>query len=182
MKIIFALLFVFFVNNFANAGDFELSVYFNLSTSEKHGIIRCRQGGHKLKTEYHLMVIKNNPKYTILRNLDLDNGVIGDVEGDFYCDKGELTLTKSINTTEDFTNLHIFLVEIYFIKDSIFDVAKIKLSSTGNYFMQSKFINETGLTTINTAHTEEAINSENTDPMIANSDLLYRIEIRKKVN
>ncbi len=37
MKVIFALLFVLFVNNFANADDFELSVYFNLGTSVQHG-------------------------------------------------------------------------------------------------------------------------------------------------
>ncbi|MCH9638741.1 MAG: hypothetical protein K0U40_04530 [Betaproteobacteria bacterium] len=177
-----ALLLVLFVNNFANADDFELSVYFNLGTSEQHGIIRCRQGGTKLKTEYHLIVIKKNPKYTILRNLDLEANVIGDAEGDFYCDKGELTLRKSIKTTENFIHLHIFLVEVYLIKDSIFDIAKIKLSSARNYFAQSKFINEAGHTLVKTAHIEESVNPESVDPIIANSDLLYRIEIRRKAN
>ncbi len=129
-----------------------------------------------------MIVIRKNPKYTILRNLDFDENVIGDVEGDFYCDKGELTLRKSIKTTEDFIPLHIFLVENYLIKDSIFDVAKIKFSSARNYFVQSKFINEAGHTLIKTAHIEESVNPESVDLIIANSDLLYRIEIRKKAN
>ena len=180
MRILFALISVFFVTNFANASDFELNVYFNLSASEKHGFVRCRPGGDKLKAEYHLIVIRNEPKYTILGNLDLNEDVLGNVKGVGYCNEGKFILRKSINNSENSINLSIYLVETYLIKDSIFDVAKIELSTTENYFMESKFVNEKGQAVIKKRHIEEIVSSEEIDPTIDNSDLLYRIEVKRK--
>ena len=179
MKILFALLFVFSVNNFANASDFELTVYFNLSASEKHGFVRCRPGGNKLKAEYQLVVIRNQPKYTVLGNLDLNEDVLENVEGISYCNEGEFTLRKLINNSEDSINLSVHLVETYLIKDSIFDIAKVELSPNENYFMESKFVNETGQVVIKKGRIEEVVSSEETDPIIDNSDLLYRIEVKR---
>jgi hypothetical protein len=180
MRIMLVLFLVFFMNNFSNASEFELTIYFNLGVSEKHGIIKCRQGGKQLSTDYHLIVFNNKPKYTILGNLDLDEDFIGNVEGELHCDEGEFTLVKLISTTESFVNLFIYLAEIYFIKDKIFDIANVKLSSDADYFLQKKLINEAGVTVVKTAHIEEIISSESADPIVDNSNLLYRIEIRRK--
>ncbi len=179
MKIIFALLSVFLVNNFAHASEFELKVYFNLAAAEKHGMVHCALGGHKLKTEYHLTVFKDKPSYTILGNLDLDKDVASDVERKLLCDKGEFTLVKSINTTEDFINLFVYLEEIYIIKDEIFDVANVKLSPDKDYFMQKKYIDESGETVVETM-IEENKNSTNDDTIIESNDLIYRIEVKRK--
>lgn len=178
MKMIFALLSIFLVSNFTHASEFELKVYFNLAAAEKHGMVRCAIGGHKLKTEYHLSVFKEKPSYTILGNLDLDKNVTGDVERKLLCDKGEFTLVKSINTTEDFINLFIYLEEIYIIKDEIFDVANVKLSPDEDYFMQKKYIDESGETVVETM-IEEDKNSTNNDAMIESNDLIYRIEVKR---
>lgn len=179
MKILFALLFGLSTNNFANASDFELTVYFNLSASEKHGLIRCRPGGNKLKAEYYLVVIRNEPNYTVLGNLDLNEDVLGNVEGVSYCNEGKFTLRKPISYNEDSISLSIYLVETYLIKDSIFDVASVELPTTENYFMESKFVNETGQVVIKKGHIEEVFSSEETSPVIDNNDLLYRIEVKR---
>lgn len=49
-----------------------------------------------------------------------------------------------------------------------------------DYFMPSRFFNKADHTIIVTAHTEEIANSESTDTSIGNSDLLYKIEIKRK--
>lgn len=180
IRIILALLSVFFINNYANASDFELTVYFNLGIAKKHGVIQCSQGGEQLNTEYHLTVFKDKPRYTILGNLDLNKNVTGDVERKFHCDEGEFTLRKTINTTQDFINLFIYLEEIYVIKDEIFDVANVKLSSDEDYFMQKKYISESGQTIIKTMNVEEVVSTKGDDTTIDNSDLIYNIEIRRK--
>ncbi|MDH5552877.1 MAG: hypothetical protein OEX82_06045 [Nitrosomonas sp.] len=179
MKILFALLFGFSVNNFANASDFELTVYFNLSASEKHGLVRCRPGGNKLKAEYHLIVIKDQPKYTVIGNLDLNKDVLGAVEGNSYCNEGEFTLRKLINNSEESINLSILLVETYLIKDSIFDIEKVELPPNEDYFIESKFINVTGQIIVEKGKLDEIVNSDNAINSVDNSDILYRIEIRR---
>ncbi len=179
MRIILILSMVFFVNNLANASNFELTIHLNLGASTKHGIVKCRQGGKKLYTRYNLLVFKDKPKYTILRNLDLDKDLISDSEGSHHCHEGEFTLTKLISTPENFIDLFVYLVEIYFIKDAIFKVANIGLSSDEDYFIQYKFINETGQV-IETAHTEESVGSVSVDSFTDNGTLIYLIEIKRK--
>lgn len=164
----------------ANASNFELTVHFNLGVSTKHGIVKCRQGGKKLYTQYNLLVFKDKPKYTILRNLDLDKDLISDVEGSHHCHEGEFTLTKLISTPENFIYLFIYLVEIYFLKDAIFEVANIGLSSDEDYFIQYKFINEIGQVVVETAHTEESVGSVSVDSIADKGTILYLLEIKRK--
>jgi len=170
----------FFVNNFANANNFELTVYFNLGVSAKHGIVKCRQGGEKLYTQYNLLIFKDKPKYTILRNLDLNKDLIGNVEGILHCHEGEFTLTKSINTTENSIHLFIYLVETYFIKDEIFNIANVELPSDEDYFIQYKLIKETGQAVVETTHVEEIVSPDSADPNTDNGTFIYRIEIKRK--
>ena len=177
MRIILALLFIFFINNLTYASDFELTVYFNLNVAEKHGIVQCRPGGVRSKTDYHLTVFKDKPHYTILGNLDLDRDVAGDVERNFLCDKGEFTLRESINTAEDSLNLFVYLEEIYVIKDEIIEVANVQLSADEDYFNQKKYMRESGPAIVETKNTKEVVNSEGDD---INGNLLYSIEISRK--
>ncbi len=142
LRILFALF--FFVNKFANANNFEETVYFNLSVSEKHGFIRCRPGGNKLKADYHLKVIRNEPNYTILGNLVLNGDILGNVAGVGYCNEGKFILRKSIRNREYSINLSTYLVETYLIKGNIYNVVKVELPTTENYLMKSKFVNEAG--------------------------------------
>lgn len=180
IRIILALLSIFFINNYANASDFELTVYFNLGIAKKHGLMKCSQGGTQLDTEYHLSVFKEKPSYTILGNLDLNKNVAGDVERQLHCDEGEFSLRKIINTTQDFISLFIHVEEIYVIKDEIFDVANVRLSSDEDYFMQKKYISESGQTIIKKMNAEEVVSTKDDDPSIDNGDLLYIIEIKRK--
>lgn len=182
MKNIIVLLFFLSVHTVANADTFELTVYFNLEVSEKHGIVKCRQGGDQLSTDYHLTVFKNKPRHTILGNLDLDKDVIGHAEGRLNCNKGEFTLVKSINANEDSINLFIYLVEIYFIKDNILNITNIKLSDDHDYFTEYEFINEAGhaIKKIIYKDDEDDEDDEEEDEAIAGSNLIYRIEVRRK--
>ncbi len=180
MRFLFTLIFAFFINNSAHAGNFELTVFFNLDVAEKHEIVSCRQGGEQLDTEYHLTVFKDKPKYTILGNLDFDHNVAGDVEKRLHCDQGNFTLRKLINTEDDFINLFVYLEEIYFIKDEIFDVANVRLASDKNYFKQEKYINALGQVDVKTSNTEQIDISKNATSMKDDGDLLYRIEIKRK--
>ena len=178
MKIILALLFAISVHTVANADTFELTVYFNLEVSEDRGIVKCRQGGSRLSTEYHLMVLKNEPKYTIFGNLDLDNDVFGDVGRRFNCDRGEFTLVKSINVDKDSVNLFIYLVEKYIIKDNIFHITTIKLSDDHDYFTEYEFINEAGQVIKKIIYRDE--DEDEDDAAIDDSNLIYRIEVKRK--
>lgn len=180
MKIIFALLSAFFINNFVYASDFKLTVYFNLNVAEKHGIVQCRPGGVRSTTDYHLTIFKDKPHYTILGNLDLDKDIAGDVERNYLCDKGEFTLEKSINTTEDFINLFVYLEEIYVMEDEIYEVANVKLSSDEDYFIQKKYMSESGQAVVETKNAKETVSSKSDDTNIENGDLLYSIEIFRK--
>lgn len=180
MRIVLTLLSIFFVNNFAYASDFELTVYFDLNIAEKHGIVQCRPGGLGSTTDYHLTIFKDKPSYTILGNLDLDKDIAGDVERNYLCDKGEFTLIKSINTTEDFINLFVYLEEIYIMKDEIFEVANVKLSSDEDYFIQKKYISESGQTAVETRNVKEVMSSTGDNAIKENGDLLYSIEITRK--
>ena len=177
MKIILALISAFLVSNSAHAGEFELKVYFNLAAAEKHGMVHCAIGGKKLKTEYHLAVFKDKPSYTILGNLDLDENITADVERKLLCNKGDFTLVKSIKTPEDSINFFIYLEEIYFIKDQIFDVANVKLAPDEDYFLQKKYISEAGVMVVETMNTNESTNNDAT--LIKRSDLIYNIEIKR---
>ncbi len=178
MKIILALLFAFSVHTVANADTFKLNIYFNLEISEKHGIVKCRQGGNQLSTDYHLIVFRDKPKYTILGNLDLDKDVIGNVEGKLNCDEGEFTLVKSIDVNGDSINLFIYLVEIYIIKDNIFNITNIKLSDDHDYFTEYEFINEAGHAVKKIIYRDD--DDDDDDDDIDDSDLIYRIELRRK--
>ena len=177
MKMILALISAFLVSNSAQAGEFELKVYFNLAAAEKHGMVHCAIGGKKLKTEYHLAVFKDKPNYTILGNLELDENITADVERKLLCNEGDFTLVKSIKTPEDSINLFIYLEEIYFIKDQIFDVANVKLTPDEDYFLQKKYISEAGVMVVETMNTNESTNNDAT--LIKRSDLIYNIEIKR---
>lgn len=177
MKMMLVLLFAFFMCNVAHASEFELKVYFNLAAAEKHGMVHCAIGGKKLKTEYHLAVFKDKPNYTILGNLDLDENITADVERKLLCNEGEFTLVKSIKTPEDSINLFIYLEEIYFIKDQIFDVANVKLAPDEDYFLQKKYISEAGVMIVETMNTNESTNND--AALIKRSDLIYSIEIKR---
>jgi len=178
MRIILALLPIFFINNFVYASDFELTVYFNLNVAEKHGIVQCRPGGEGSATDYHLTIFKDKPSHTRLGNLDKD--VAGDVGRNYLCDKGEFTLRKSINTTKDFLNLFVYLEEIYVIKDEIYEVANVKISSDEDYFIQKKYMSESGQAVVETKNTKEVASSKGDDTNIENGGLLYSIEISRK--
>lgn len=180
MRVLSILFFVFIINNSVHADNFELTVFFDLDVAEQHEIVSCRQGGEQMDTEYHLTVFKDKPKYTILGNLDFDHNVAGDIEKRLHCDQGNFTLRKLINTEDDFVNLFIYLEEIYFIKDEIFDVANVKLASDQNYFIQEKFINALGQVDLKTSNTEQVAISESDASKTDDSDLLYRIEIKRK--
>lgn len=179
MRMILALISAFFMSNVAQASDFELRVYFDLAAAEKHDMVHCAIGGHKLKTEYHLTVFEEKPNYTILGNLDLDKNVTSDVERKLLCNEGEFTLVKTINTTEDFINLFVYLEEIYVIKDEIFDVADVKLSPDEDYFMQKKYISGSGEIVVKTTNMEKDADAADDSSMIENSDLIYRIEVKR---
>lgn len=179
MRTMLALLFISSMSNLAHADEFELTVYFNLGVAEKHGIVRCALGGRKLKTEYHLTVFKDEPRYTFLGNLDLKKNVVGDIARKFFCDEGEFIFKKKINTTEDFINLFVYLEEIYYLKDEIFDVANVKLNPDANYFIQKKYINDAGKTVIETMNIEAAADSSNDDTRIDSHELVYSVEIRR---
>jgi hypothetical protein len=180
MRILFALFFTFFINNLAHAGDYELTVYFNLGVAERHGIVSCRQGGEQLDTEYHLTVFKDEPRYTVLGNLDFDHNVAGDVEQRFHCDHGDFTLKELIHTEDDAVNLFIYLEEIYFIKDDIYKIANVQLPSDEDYFKQEKYIDEFDEAFVKTSHTEQEAISKTVATMTDEGDLLYRIEIRRQ--
>ncbi len=180
MRILFALFFTFFVNNLAYAGDYELTVFFNLGVAEKHGVVSCRPGGEKSVAKYHLTVFKDEPRYTFLGNLDFDYNVAGDVEQRFHCDYGDFTLKEFIHTEDDALNLFIFLEEIYFIKDEIYKIANVQLSSDEDYFMQEKYINEHDEAIVKTSHTELDAISKTFATMTDEGNLLYRIEIRRQ--
>jgi len=180
MRIILALLSTFFINNFVYASDFELTVYFNLNVAEKQGIVQCRPGGVRSTTDYHLTIFKDKPSHTILGNLDLDKDVAGDVERNYLCDKGEFTLKKSINTTEDFLNLFVYLEEIYILQDEIYEVANVKISSDEVYFIQRKYMSESGQAIVETKNKKEVVSSKGDDTNIENGGLLYSIEISRK--
>ncbi len=180
MRILFVLFFTFFINNLAHAGDFELTVYFNLGVAENHGVISCRQGGEQLDTEYHLTVFKDEPRYTMLGNLDFDHNVAGDVEQRFHCDHGDFTLQELISTEEDAINLFIYLEEIYFIKDDLYKIANVRLTSGQDYFMQEKYINKSDEPIVKTSHTEQDAISKTVASMTDEGDLLYRVEIKRK--
>src|SRR5680860_1149366 len=115
MRIILVLLSTFFINNFANASDFEITVYFNLENAEKRGLVKCSQGRENeiMSSEYHLAIYKNKPSYTILGNLNLDKDLIGDIKSKLHCNKGDFFLNKTINSTHNFINLYIYLAEIF---------------------------------------------------------------------
>jgi len=180
MRFLSIIIFAFFINNSVHAGNFELTVFFNLNVAEKHEIVSCRPGGEKLDTEYHLTVFKDKPKYTILGNLDFDHNVAGDVEKLFLCDQGNFTLIKLINNEDSFINFFIYLQEIYLIKDEIFDVANVKLTSDQNYFIQEKYINALGQIDVKTSNTEQVVISKDAASMKEDGELLYRIEIKRK--
>ncbi len=179
MRVLSILIFTFFINHLVHADNFELTVFFNLNVAEKHEIVSCRQGGEQLDTEYHLTVFKDKPQYTILGNLDLDHNVAVDVEKRLHCNQGNFTLRKLIKTEDDFVNLFIYLEEIYFIKDEIFEVANVKLSSDENYFIQEKFINALGQVDVKTSNSEQPANFKSEAARTDDSDLLYRIEIKR---
>ena len=180
MKVIIALSAVFLINSAANASDFILTVYFNLGVAEKHGIVKCSQGGEELNTEYHLTVFKDKPSYTLLGNLDFDKNVTGDVERKSLCDEGEFTLLKSVHSDDDFINLFIYLEEIYLIKDKIFDVANIELSAEEDYFLQKKYISESGEFIVKTIRAEKIITLNAENALKHEGELVYRVELKRK--
>ena len=178
MRVLIAFLLVLLINNIALAADFQLSVYFNLGVAERHKIVKCRQGGEQLDTEYHLTVFKDEPSYTTLGNLDFEKNVIGDTERSLHCNEGEFTLTKLIHTQDNAINLFIYLEEIYVIKDEIFKIANVALSFNEDYLMQEKYINELDEATIKTSKTEKKVATQN-EVNHEDGELLYRIEIKR---